>query len=133
MLQSLKRGHYDLFDTNKKKYPKSLNEFANCPFGRRSEYIDDPYWGPIVSKVIMNRLRNAIAHNKVEYKESTQEIEFYFKLEGMKQEQHDHMTYMDFTVALLNSFRWMNKFNHLIKMLYVFWYFKYEPRDNAES
>ena len=129
----VKRGHYDLFDTNIKKHPESLNEFANYPFGRKSEYIDDPYWGPIASKVIMNRLRNAIAHNKVEYNESTQEIEFYFKLEGMKQEQHDQMTYMDFTITLLESFRWMNKFNHLIKMLYVFWYLRYELRDNVTS
>jgi hypothetical protein len=128
-----KRGHYDLFDPKIQKFPKSLNEFANYPFGVRSKYIDDSFWGPIASKVIMNRLRNAIAHNKVEYNESTQEIEFYFKLEGMKQERHDKMTYMDFTITLLESFRWMNKFNHLIKMLYAFWYLKYEPRDNAVS
>ena len=120
-----KRGQYDLFDPKIKKYPKSLDEFANYPFGARSKYIDDSFWGPIATTVTTNHLRNAIAHYKVEYNESTQEIKFYFKLEGMKQERHEKMTYMDFTVALLESFRWMNKFNHLIKMLYVFWYLKY--------
>lgn len=128
-----KRGQYDLFDPKIQKYPKSLDDFANCPFGARSKYIDDSFWGPIATTVTMNHLRNAIAHYKVEYNESTQEIKFYFKLEGMKQEKHEKMTYMDFTVTLLESFRWMNKFNHLIKMLYVFWYLKYEPRKNAVS
>lgn len=121
-----KRGQYDLFDPKIQKHPKSLDEFANHPFGARSKYIDDSFWGDIATTVTTNHLRNAIAHYKVEYNESTQEIKFYYKLEGMKQEQHEKMTYMDFTVTLLESFRWMNKFNHLIKMLYVFWYLKYD-------
>ena len=126
-----KRGHFDLFDIMINKYPKSLDEFANYSFGEKSKYIDDSFWEPISSKVTLNHLRNAIAHNKVEYNESTQEIKFYFKLEGMKQEKHEMMSYMDFTITLLESFRWINKFNHLIKMLYVFCYLKYKPSENG--
>jgi len=121
-----KRGQHNVFEPKIQRYPKSLDEFANYSFGVRSKYIDDSFWGPIAAGVAKNHLRNAIAHYKVEYDESTQEIEFYFKLEGMKQKRHEKMTYMDFTVVMLESFRWMNKFNHLIKMLYVFWYLKYK-------
>lgn len=123
-----KRGHYDSFDPETQKCPQSLDKFADYPFGSKAQHIDDPFWGGIAATATNNQLRNAIAHNKVVYNESTQEIEFYFKLEGMKQARHKKMTYMEFTITLLESFRWLNKFNHLIKMLYVFWYLEYEGR-----
>ncbi len=82
--------------------------------------------GEIAANVVKNRLRNAIAHYRIEYYESSQEIRYYFKKEGLKQEEHEQMTFMDFAVTLLGSFRWLHKFNHIIKMFYVFWYLKYD-------
>jgi len=121
-----KRGNYDFFNRKIDRYPKTLDKFANYPFGSKSKYIDDAFWENIVAKVTNNRLRNAIAHNKVEYDEIKQEIKFYYKQEGLKQQQHQKISYMDFSITLLESFRWMHRFNHIIKMIYVFW-FLYAP------
>lgn len=120
-----KRGNYDSFNRGVDSYPKTLDEFANYPFGGKSKYIDDSFWGDILAKVTNNQLRNAIAHNKVEYDEITQQIEFYYKQEGLKQQQNQNISYMDFSITLLESFRWLHRFNHIIKMLYVFWFLKY--------
>jgi hypothetical protein len=128
-----KRGKCNLFNSNTRNYPSNLDEFANRSFGNKSNYIDDMFWGEIATNVTKNRLRNAIAHYKIEYTEASQEIEYYFKPEGLKQQEHEKITFMDFTIILLDSFRWLHKFNHIIKMFYVFWFLKYEQSRNSPS
>jgi len=128
-----KRGKCNLFNSDTKNCPRNLDEFANRSFGSKSNYIDDKFWSKIATNVTKNRLRNAIAHYKIEYDEASQKIEYYFRLEGLKQQEHEMITFMDFTITLLDSFRWLHKFNHIIKMFYVFWFLKYEPRNNDLS
>jgi hypothetical protein len=89
----LKRGDFDLFEPSIKSTKKGtrtelecLNSFANVDLGSKIGFIDDCFYH-INMDAIDNKLRNAIAHYKYEYKESTQLITYYPSKEGMNREK----------------------------------------------
>lgn len=61
--------------------PKSLNCYADVSLGNKSLDLDDP-WHCVDFAAIDNELRNAIAHNKIDYNEVTQVIRYYPKPES---------------------------------------------------
>ena len=67
---------------------------------------------------LANKLRNAIAHHKTEYKDATQVITYYLKREGMKQEKAETISFLDFMHQLLVTYREMHRLHQLIKCLF---------------
>ncbi|SHA22954.1 hypothetical protein BTHERMOSOX_1289 [Bathymodiolus thermophilus thioautotrophic gill symbiont] len=117
-----KRGSHDLFPEGK-HVPSSLNKFADCPFGKKLDYIDES-WYSIDSEAIDNQLRNSVAHYKTKYNEVSQEIIYFPQQEGMKQEHPKNMYFLDFSRRILLSFRELHRLNHLTKCLFVYYYLR---------
>jgi hypothetical protein len=94
--------------------PKSLHDFANVAFGKKLDFIDDP-WFQMLDDGTDNQLRNAIAHVKTDYDEVNQIITYYPRLEGMNQEKAEQITFIQFMKRLLQTYREMRRLNHLIR------------------
>ncbi|TGN96138.1 hypothetical protein [Burkholderia sp. USMB20] len=117
----LHRGGYDSFPDlgPKRRAPKSLHEYADVSLGAKPEWLDN-CWFFFDKDAVDNQLRNAIAHYKAEYDETTQLITYYPKLEGMEQEKAQTMYFLDFMRKLLCAFREMNYLHHLVKSIYFY-------------
>ncbi|HEY9081593.1 hypothetical protein [Magnetovibrio sp.] len=132
----LKRGDHNLFKpeigktkSGKDFTPKSLHDFADIPFGRKQDFIDDS-WYAFGDDAADNQLRNAIAHVKTDYDEITQKITYYPRLEGIKQAKSEEMYFLDFMRRILIAYREMNRLHQLIKSLF---YYHYLIREKATS
>jgi hypothetical protein len=118
----IKRGCSDHFDpslklTNKGRTAKgldSLDSFSNLDLGNKVKYIDNCFY-KIEESAIDNQLRNAIAHFKYKYHESTQIITFYPAKEGMRREKSIEVSLMEFVRKTLILFREVHNINHIIK------------------
>jgi hypothetical protein len=117
-----KRASHNAFAPGK-DVPKDLNDFANFPLGRKLSHIDDS-WYHIDKAVLDNHLRNSVAHYKAEYNEITQEINYYPKQEGIKQEQGESIYFLDFSRKVLEAFRELHRLNHFTKTLFVYYYMR---------
>ncbi|ACE83476.1 hypothetical protein CJA_3728 [Cellvibrio japonicus Ueda107] len=123
----MKRGDFDLFEASKRVNAKgeiikeltTLNNYANMDLGRKIDVIDDPFY-MIDMNAIDNKLRNAIAHYKYEYKESTQLITYYPSKEGMHRAKYHEIYFMEFVRKMLLLFREVHTLNHTIKGLFFF-------------
>src|SRR5580765_4691497 len=117
-----RRGNHDSFAPSKGA-PASLADFADRPLGGKLQQIDQS-WYRIDAGAIDNRLRNSIAHYKVEYDEITQELVYYPKQEGLEQAIAMRMHFLDFSRKILEVFRELHRLNHLTKCLFVYYYLK---------
>ena len=123
----IKRGDADLFDISVRMNSKgdivksfsSLNSYANVDFGQKISAIDDSFYS-IDLLAVDNKLRNAIAHYKYEYKESSQLVTFYPAKEGMKREKYHSIYFVEFMRKVLLLFREVHSVNHIIKSLLFF-------------
>ena len=89
--------------------------------GIKKDFIDD-CWYQFLEESVNNKLRNAIAHNKVEYDEIKQIITYYPKIEGMKQNEGIKICFLEFAHNLLIAYREMHRLSHLIKSLFYYYY-----------
>lgn len=116
------RKDYNLFDIEKPQHPKNLDEYVDFALGKKPDFIDDARWRKIAEEAVDNKLRNSIAHYKTEYDEINQIIICYPKLEGLDRKDSIKLTFLEFMKKMLDQFRWVHRLNHLVKMLYVFYY-----------
>lgn len=100
----------------KRLSPASLNEYADLAFGNKLQNLDGG-WHTIDLLAIDNELRNAIAHNKTEYDESTQIITYYPKLEGMERENKREIQLLEYMHRTLALFREVHRLHHLVECL----------------
>ncbi|QBM16069.1 hypothetical protein MARI_01490 [Marinobacter sp. JH2] len=119
------RGCHDEFKDIGKQTPKTMNKFADVAFGQKASFLDD-CWYPIESEVLDNHLRNSIAHYKAEYDDISQVITYYPRKEGIKQEKHESMYFMDFMRKTLLSYREMHRMHQLVKCLFNYYYIIYK-------
>jgi hypothetical protein len=123
----IKRGNADFFDPSVKLNKKgdlikdfsSLNNYANVDLGRKISAIDDSFY-KIDPQAMDNKLRNAIAHYKFEYKASNQLVTFYPAKEGMNRDKCHSLYFIEFMRKMLLLFREVHSVNHVIKSLMFF-------------
>jgi hypothetical protein len=123
----IKRGDADLFDVSVRMNNKgnivkifsTLDNYANVDLGQKINAIDDPFYS-IDMQAVDNKLRNAIAHYKYEYKESNQLVTFYPAKEGMARKKHHSIYFIGFMRKILLLFREVHSVNHIIKSLLFF-------------
>ena len=120
----LKRGDHNAFKpeigkakSGKDFTPKSLQVFADVPFGNKLDYIDDS-WYELLDGSANNKLRNAIAHYKTDYNAATQTVTYFPRKEGMEEEKGETISFLLFMRYLLTSYREMNRLHHLVKCLF---------------
>jgi hypothetical protein len=118
-----KRGDHNAFakgvrvtKTGKELAPASLNSYADVSLGNKMLDLDDP-WYSINAAALDNELRNAIAHNKIDYDDVTQKITYYPKLEGMAREKKMEIQLLDYMWRMLILFREVHRLHHLVKCL----------------
>lgn len=117
----LKRGDHNSFAERKAKSgknlaPASLQDYADVSLGGKLVDLDDP-WIQIDPAAMDNALRNAIAHNKIDYDEISQAITYYPKLEGMEGETERQIQLLDYMRRMLVLFRQVHRLHHLVKCL----------------
>lgn len=124
----LKRGDHNAFKPEigktkkgKDNTPRSLHDFADVPFGKKQELIDDS-WYSLGDDAADNQLRNAIAHFKTDYDDITQKITYYPRKEGIKQVKSEEMYFLEFMRRILIAYREMNRLHQLIKSLFYYHY-----------
>jgi hypothetical protein len=118
-----KRGDHNAFGkgvrvtkAGKELAPASLNSYADASLGNKMLDLDDP-WYSINATALDNELRNAIAHNKIDYDDVTQKITYYPKLEGMAREKKMEIQLLDYMWRMLILFREVHRLHHLVKCL----------------
>jgi hypothetical protein len=95
----------------------SLEKFAAKTLTEKFKYLDD-CWYSIEKEVIDAGVRNAIAHNNVQYNEITQEITYYPDGGGIQKTDGHTIYFLDFMRMILILFREMHNIHHLIKCLF---------------
>jgi hypothetical protein len=118
------RGDFNAFadpETKGLKKPRSLNAYADRPFGEKLFHLDD-CWFNVDKDVVDNHLRNAIAHFKTEYNDVTQVVTYYPNKEGVGQDHAETIYFLDFMRKILESFREVHYLHHLIKVLFFYTY-----------
>ena len=120
------RSSHNLFDASKPGAPSTLERFADFPYGKKMDFIDEPNWYEVCYELVDNQLRNAIAHHKTDYDPVTQVLTYYPRLEGLQRSRPETITFFEFSRKILETFRLMHKLNHLIKILFVMYYFSSE-------
>jgi hypothetical protein len=117
----IERGDHNAFSVRtarngKQLSPASLSEYANVALGSKLQDLDSG-WYTIDPFAHDNELRNAIAHNKIDYDDATQVITYYPKMEGMEREKKQEMQLLDYMHRLLALFREVHRLHHLVKCL----------------
>uniref|UniRef100_UPI000A1178C8 hypothetical protein n=1 Tax=Ensifer aridi TaxID=1708715 RepID=UPI000A1178C8 len=117
----IERGDHNAFavrtsKTGKQLSPASLDEYADVALGNKLQDLDSG-WHTIDPLAHDNELRNAIAHNKIDYDDVTQVITYYPKLEGMEREKKREIQLLDYMHRLLALFREVHRLHHLVKCL----------------
>lgn len=119
----VKRGDHNEFvkgvrvtNSGKELAPSSLEKFADVSLGNKMQELDDP-WYSVDIGALDNQLRNAIAHNKIDYDDVTQTITYYPKLEGMAREKKVQIQLLDYMWRMLILFREVHRLHHLVKCL----------------
>jgi adenosyl cobinamide kinase/adenosyl cobinamide phosphate guanylyltransferase len=104
----IERGDHNVFtprtsNSGKLLSPSSSSEYADIALGSKLKDLDST-WYIIDSLAHDNELRNAIAHNKMNYDDVTQVITYYTKLEGMEREEKREIQLLDYMHRLLAYF-----------------------------
>jgi len=119
----LKRGDHNAFakgvrvtKNGKELSPSSLNKYADISLGNKMLDLDDP-WYSMNAAALDNELRNAVAHNKIDYDDITQTITYYPRLEGMARKKELQIQLLDYMWRMLILFREVHRMHHLVKCL----------------
>lgn len=96
--------------------PANLNAFADVPFGKKLDFIDDS-WFSLEDAATDNQLRNSIAHYKTEYDDVAQVVTYFPRREGMEEERSETMQFIEFMRHVLLAYREMHRMHHLIKAI----------------
>jgi hypothetical protein len=119
----VKRGDHHAFakgvrvtKAGKELAPSSLGKYSDVSLGNKMLDLDEP-WYSVDLAALDNELRNAIAHNKIDYDDVSQSITYYPKLEGMAREKEFQIQFLDYMWRMLVLFREVHRLHHLVKCL----------------
>ncbi|KVX04592.1 hypothetical protein ASL22_03690 [Alcaligenes faecalis] len=115
------RNDFNEFATVSGGKLSSLNKFSEKNLADRFKYLDE-CWYEVNREVIDTPVRNAIAHNNVDYDEVTQVISYYPEGGRIQSDPPGEIYFIDFMRMILISFREVNNLHHLIKCLFYYDY-----------
>jgi len=115
------RNDCDSFKPISGKALSSLDKFSSKVLSDKFKYLDD-CWYPVDNEVVDAGVRNAIAHNNVQYSDVTQEITYYPGGGGIQQTPGETIYFLDFMRMILLLFREVHNLHHLIKCLFYYEY-----------
>lgn len=98
-----------------------LQKLSEKILSDKFKHLDD-CWYNLSQDVFNFGLRNAIAHNNIQYNQATQVITYFPNGGRLDKAQGKDIGFLEFMRLLLISFREMHNLHHVIKSLY---YYKY--------
>lgn len=99
----------------------SLDKFSAKPMAEKFKYLDNS-WYEVDRAFVNTEVRNAIAHNNVQYDEITQIIEYFPEGGRVMPSSPQQIYFLDFMRMILIAFREMNNLHHLVKCLFYYEY-----------
>jgi len=121
------RGNANSFRTVDGGSLSSLRKLSEKNLSDKFKYLDD-CWYDISQGAFNLGLRNAIAHNNVQYVQATQVISYFPDGGRLDTGQGKDIAFLDFMRLLLISFREMHDLHHVIKSLLYYKFLIYDQR-----
>ncbi|SDF72411.1 hypothetical protein SAMN05216571_101394 [Onishia taeanensis] len=126
------RGGADSFKAIDGGSLSSLRKFSEKTLSNKFKYLDD-CWFNLSGEVFNLGLRNAIAHNNIDYDVSSQVITYYPEGGRLEEPIARKMVFLDFMQLLLDSFREMHNLNHVMKSILYYKYLVYDRRYSSSG
>ncbi|MBU1723412.1 hypothetical protein KJ965_05845 [Patescibacteria group bacterium] len=121
------RGDFNAFKTIDGGSLSSLQKLSEKTLSDKLKYLDDSYYN-LSSNIFNFGLRNAIAHNNVQYNESTQVITYFPSGGRINKNESKNISFLEFMRLLLIAFREMHNLHHIVKSLFYYKFIIHESR-----
>lgn len=123
------RGSHNKFKLVDGGALSSLRKLSEKNLSDKLKYLDD-CWYNLSQDAFNFGLRNAIAHNNVQYNEKKQIITYHPEGGRLELKSGDEMSFLSFCSLLLLSFREMHNLHHVVKSIM---YCKYLVLDSPSN
>lgn len=121
------RGDFNSFKAIDGGTLSSLQKFSEKTFSEKFKYLDDCWYNLTVTDFNLG-LRNAVAHNNIDYNSDTQIVSYYPEGGRLAATEGKQTSFLLFMRSLLLAFREMHNLHHVIKSLL---YYKILVRDRT--
>jgi hypothetical protein len=123
----LHRGNANSFKKVDGGALSGLQKLSEKNLSDRFKYLDD-CWYHLSEEAFNLDLRNAIAHNNIQYDPVAQVVTYFPGGGRLDKTLGMEMSFLDFMRLLLISFREMHNLHHVIKSLYYYKFIIYDRR-----
>lgn len=113
------RGDFNSFKAIDGGKLSSLQKLSEKTLSDRFKYLDDCWYNLSIADLNLG-LRNAIAHNNVDYNGATQTVTYYPEGGRLNPAEGKAVSFLSFMRSLLLAFREMHNLHHVIKSLYYY-------------
>ena len=113
------RGNFNSFKAIDGGTLSSLQKLSEKTLSDKFKYLDECWYNLSVSDLNLG-LRNAIAHNNIDYNNKTQIVTYYPEGGRLNMMEGKNVSFLAFMRSLLLAFREMHNLHHVIKSLYYF-------------
>lgn len=121
------RGDFNSFKAIDGGTLSSLQKLSEKTLSDRFKYLDDCWYNLSITDLNLG-LRNAIAHNNVDYNSETQTVTYYPEGGRLSPAEGKAVSFLSFMRSLLLAFREMHNLHHVIKSLYYYKVLIYDRR-----
>lgn len=113
------RGNFNSFKAINGGSLSSLLKFSEKTLSDKFKYLDDSWYNLAITDLNLG-LRNAIAHNNINYNSGTQTVTYYPEGGRLAATEGKEISFLAFMRSLLLAFREMHNLHHVIKSLYYY-------------
>lgn len=113
------RGNFNSFKAIDGGSLSSLQKFSEKTLSDKFKYLDDSWYNLAITDLNLS-LRNAIAHNNINYNSGTQTVTYYPDGGRLAATEGKEVSFLAFMRSLLLAFREMHNLHHVIKSLYYY-------------
>lgn len=113
------RGNFNSFKAIDGGALSSLQKFSEKTLSDKFKYLDDSWYNLSITDLNLG-LRNAIAHNNIDYNSGTQTVTYYPEGGRLAATEGKEVIFLAFMRSLLLAFREMHNLHHVIKSLYYY-------------
>lgn len=113
------RGNFNSFKAIDGGSLSSLQKLSEKTLSDKFKYLDDSWYNLAVTDLNLS-LRNAIAHNNINYNSGTQTVTYYPEGGRLAATEGIEISFLTFMRSLLLAFREMHNLHHVIKSLYYY-------------
>lgn len=121
------RGSYNSFKSISGGSLSNLQKLSEKTLSDKLKYLDDCWYNLSISDLNLG-LRNAIAHNNINYSSETQTVTYFPDGGRLNETKGESVSFLAFMRSLLLAFREMHNLHHVIKSLYYYKLLIYDRR-----